>query len=144
YVSTDGKNLMSIADFNTGNSSVNLCSYSFAAGNYQLFVQAVGKPNLRNQISAAITYSPQCGTSTATTTAPPPTTTSPAPPPPTSTTNTVAVSLQAAATSLKIKRGTFGSTAITVTSTSGKVATPIAFSCSGLPVGMSCAFSPAV
>jgi hypothetical protein len=150
YVSTDGKNLMSLADVRSGNSSVDLCSYSFAAGNYQLFVQAVGKPNLRNQISAAVTYTPQCTTPIPTSTASTP------PPPPTSTPNSTStptstpiadaplISLQAAPASLKIKRGADGSTAITVTSTSGKVATPIAFSCSGLAVGMSCAFSPAI
>jgi hypothetical protein len=154
YVSTDGKNLMSLADINTGNNSANLCSYSLASGNYQLFVQAVGKPNLRNQISAAVTYSPQCEISTPTppppvsTSNPPTSTPAPTPPAPAPTPTPVAISaaisIQAAPTSLKIKRGQFGNTAITVTSTSGKVAAPIAFSCSNLPVGMSCAFSPAV
>lgn len=141
YVSTDGKNLMSLADVNIGNSSLNLCSYSFAAGNYQLFVQAVGKPNLRNQISAAVAYSSQCTTPTTTATSTPTSTPASAATPIDS---VPLISLQAAPVDLKIKRGTNGSTAITVTSTSGKIATPIAFSCSGLPVGMSCAFTPAI
>jgi hypothetical protein len=142
YVSTDGKNLMSLADVNTGNGTASLCSYSLAAGNYQLFVQAVGKPSMRNQISPPVSYSPQCGTTTTTTTTSS-TTSTPAPPPPPPAV-AAAISLQAAPAALKIKRGTFASTAITVTSTSGKVETPIAFSCSGLPVGMNCAFSSPV
>jgi len=148
YVSADGKNLMALADVNTGNSSVNLCSYSFAPGNYQLFVQAVGKPSLRNQISAAVSYSPQCGTTAPPT--PPPVTSAPAPPAPAPAPRAGPAAarrsalLQTAPASLKIRKGTFASTAITGKSSSGKVATPIAFSCSDLPVGMSCAFTPAV
>src|SRR4029077_9184275 len=62
YVSTDSKNLMSLTDANIGSNTLNLCSFSFASGSYQLFVQAVGKPTLRNQMSSPVTYSPQCGT----------------------------------------------------------------------------------
>src|SRR5579864_5070975 len=73
YISTDGQNLMSLADVNASTRSVNLCSYSVPNGSYTLFVQAVGKPSLRNQISAPVTLTSTC-------VAPPPPP-SPAPPP---------------------------------------------------------------
>ena len=56
YVSSDGQNLMPLADQTVGTYALDLCGYSLAAGNYKLFVQAIGKPNLKNQISAPIPY----------------------------------------------------------------------------------------
>ena len=85
YVSTDNKNLMSLTDMSTGTSSLNLCSFSLASGNYQLFIQAIGKPTLRNQISAPVSYSPKCDTAT------------PAPP------ATASINIQAAPATLKIR-----------------------------------------
>jgi hypothetical protein len=144
YVSADGKNLMSLTDVTTGTDTVNLCSFSLASGNYQLFVQAVGKPNLRNQISRAVAYNPSCGTNNvATSPAPPPVTTPPPANPPT-TTATAIIDLKASPAALKLHIGRSATTALNVTSTSGVVATPISFTCSNLPVGMSCAFSPAI
>jgi hypothetical protein len=124
YVSTDGKNLMSLTDVKTGIGSMNLCSFSLGSGNYQLFIQAVGKPTLRNQISAPVTYSPKCST--------------PAP------TASVSINIQAAPASLKIRPGHSATSTITASSTSGSITAPITFACLNLPVGMSCAFAPPV
>ncbi len=55
YVSSDGQNLMPLADQTVGTNALDLCGYSLAAGNYKLFVQAIGKPSLKNQISAPST-----------------------------------------------------------------------------------------
>ena len=65
YVSSDGQNLMPLADQTVGTYALDLCGYSLAAGNYKLFVQAIGKPNLKNQISAPVPYAPQCSGSSA-------------------------------------------------------------------------------
>ena len=61
YISTDGQNLMSLGEINADTNSVNLCSYSIPNGTYKLFLQAVGKPSITNQMSAAVTFTPNCG-----------------------------------------------------------------------------------
>jgi hypothetical protein len=61
YISQDGQNLMPLATTAPGAHKVNMCSYSLASGTYKLYVQAIGKPSVRNNISGAITYSPRCG-----------------------------------------------------------------------------------
>jgi len=60
YSSTDGRNLTQLGTTLTGANAVNLCSFSLASGRYALYVQAVGKPSLKNQISNAVGYTPQC------------------------------------------------------------------------------------
>lgn len=146
YLSPDGKNLMPLTDITTGIGTINMCSFSLDSGSYQLFVQAVGKPNLRNQISSAVAYSPSCGGTSVTTSTPPPPTPVTTPPPanPPTTTATAIINLKASPTALKIHMGKSATTTLNVTSTSGVVATPITFACSNLPVGMSCVFSPAI
>jgi len=56
YVSADGQNLMSLGDFYTGTNSLNLAPYNFPPGTYSVFVKAVGKPSMKNNMSAAATY----------------------------------------------------------------------------------------
>jgi hypothetical protein len=60
YISTDGQGLMSLANFGPGLHSLNLCSYSLSPRPYTLYVQASGKPNLRNHMSGAVSYTPHC------------------------------------------------------------------------------------
>ena len=60
YISSDGENLMSLTDSAAGIHSLNLCGFAIPAGNYQLFVQAVGKPDLANQITSVVDYTPSC------------------------------------------------------------------------------------
>ncbi len=127
YISSDGQNLMPLTDAATGNYSLNLCSFSIPAGNYQLFVQAVGKPSLANQITGAINYSPSCPS------------TSPAPsptPPPT-------LSFSASPLSVTIPQGQSGTFTVIAQSKSGSFNSPIALSCSGVSSALNCAFSPA-
>jgi hypothetical protein len=120
FVSTDGQNLMSIAEAATGSGALELCQYSLAAGSYTFFVQAIGKPNLRNQISGPVPYTPGC--------------VSPEEP---------ALTISASPSSLTMTSGRAGSTRIAVVTQSGSKK-PVSLSCSHLPVGMSCSFSPAV
>ena len=123
YISLDGQNLMPLNDLASGLHTTNMCSYSLAAGNYTLYVQAVAKPSLRNQISAPIRYSPHCST-TATAT------------------GTTKIALAASPSAATISSGQSANTNVTVTSDSGSFDNPVSFSCSSLPNGMTCSFAP--
>ncbi len=56
YISVDGQNLMSLGDYYVGTNSLNLAQFGFAPGTYYLFVKAVGKPSIKNNMSAAVVY----------------------------------------------------------------------------------------
>jgi hypothetical protein len=60
YISKDGQNLMPLADLPRGSRALDACSYSLAPRNYTFFVQAVGKPSIKNQISGPVDYVPNC------------------------------------------------------------------------------------
>ena len=57
FISSDGQNLMKLADVAAGIHSFDLSNSNLVDGNYQVFVKAVGKPGLRNQMSTAVAYS---------------------------------------------------------------------------------------
>src|SRR5450631_1060544 len=118
YISTDGQNLMSLGDINAGLNSVNLCSYSIPNGSYTLFVQAVGKPSMTNQMSGAVKFTSNCAASTT-------------------------VSFGTNPSSMTIVAGGSGNVTVTAAAQSGTFNNAIALSCSGLPKGMNCSFSPA-
>jgi hypothetical protein len=61
YGSTDGQNLTKLADKATGTYSVDLCSLAIPPDDYQLFVQAVGKPSMANRMPGAVSYTAACG-----------------------------------------------------------------------------------
>lgn len=125
YVSTDGQNLMSQTDLPAGIHSLNLCSFPVPAGNYQLFVQAVGKPMLANQVSGAVSYSPACA----------------AVEPPSPPASTIFFSASPAA--ITLPAGQSGNVTVTAKAQSGSSTNPISLSCAGLPSSLSCSFSPA-
>ena len=54
FISSDGQNLMKLADVAAGTHSYSLTSFGFASGNYTVFVKAVGKPSMRNKMSPAV------------------------------------------------------------------------------------------
>ncbi|HVH86309.1 MAG TPA: hypothetical protein VM912_06265 [Terriglobales bacterium] len=56
FISIDGENLMALADIPAGTHSLDLSSYHFAAGTYKVYVKAVGKPSIKNQMSGAASY----------------------------------------------------------------------------------------
>jgi hypothetical protein len=122
YISTDGRNLMPLGNVNTGLTSANLCSYSVPNGSYKLYVQAVGKPSISNQISGPVKLTSTC---TAGTTSDP------------------TVSLGTNPSSVTIQSGGSGNLTVTATPESGAFNNAIALTCSGLPKGLSCSFSPA-
>ena len=56
YISADGVNLMSLGDFYLGTDMLDLSQFDFAPGSYQVFVQAIGAPSVKNQMSPAAVY----------------------------------------------------------------------------------------
>jgi hypothetical protein len=127
YISTDGQNLMPLNTMAPGSHSLDLCSYSLASGNYVAFVQSVGKPTLRNQMSSGVNFAAQCS-------GPPP---PPPPPPPYG-----SITLGATPTSLNVAAGKSADSLVTVTPVSGSFPSSVSLSCSNLPAGTVCAFSP--
>jgi hypothetical protein len=128
YISSDGENLMSLTDSAAGIHSLNLCGFAIPAGNYQLFVQAVGKPSMANQITSAVDYTPSCTASGGAPTPPP----SPAP----------SLLFSASPASITILAGQTGTFTVSAGSQSGAFNNPIALSCGGLPSTLNCSFSP--
>jgi hypothetical protein len=125
YISSDGQNLMRLADEAVGVRSVNLCSYSIPVGNYVLYLQAVGKPSMANPMSSPASFtSTSCGSGSGGG--------SPA----------GKLSLGASPSSLAIASGRSGSLSVTVSAQSGSFNSPVSLSCSAVP-GLSCSFSPA-
>jgi PKD repeat protein len=56
FASQDGQNLMWLADEPTTTTSLDLAQFGLPAGNYTMFVKAVGAPSLTNKMSAGVTY----------------------------------------------------------------------------------------
>jgi PKD repeat protein len=56
FISTDGQNLMPVADVPAGTHSLDLGTYGFGSASYTLYVKAVGKPSLTNKMSGPITW----------------------------------------------------------------------------------------
>jgi PKD repeat protein len=54
FASQDGVNLMWLADAATSATSLDLAQFNLNAGNYMIFVKAVGKPSLTNKVSAGV------------------------------------------------------------------------------------------
>jgi hypothetical protein len=121
YISSDGQNLMALTDVATGVQTLNLCGFPIPAGGYKLFVQAVGKPSIANQITGAIGYTPTCA----------------------ATSGSSSVSFSASPSSLTVAAGQSGRLTVTAKPESGSFNSAITLSCSGVPGTLSCSFSPA-
>jgi len=143
YVSSDGQGLMPLTDQTVGTHALDMCGYSLSAGNYKLFVQAIGKPSLKNQISEPVSYAPQCGGTSASAAGPPESTATTPPSTSTPPPATASIALSASPSSVTIMDGQSGSPRIMVTARSGST-DPVSLSCSNLPAAMSCTFSPAL
>src|SRR6202158_1829305 len=128
YISTDGQNLMPLANVNAATSSVNLCSYPMPNGSYTLYVQAVGKPSIMNQMSGPVTFSASCQTSTAGGG--------------TTTTSATSLTFGTNPSALTISSGGSGNVTVTAAPNSGSFNSEIALACSGLPQGLASSFSP--
>jgi hypothetical protein len=122
YISTDGKNLMALGDAMAGTNSMNLCSYSIPNGNYVLYVQAVGKPSIANQISGPVKFTPTCGGGSA---------------------GNTPLTFGTDPTSLTIASGASGRVTVTAASQSGAFDGAIGLTCSSVPANLACSFAPA-
>ncbi|MGI9103465.1 MAG: hypothetical protein ACR2IF_13590 [Terriglobales bacterium] len=125
FISADGSALAPLGDFAVGTAALDLSGFSFPAGNYWLLVKAVGKPSLRNQMSAPVAYS--IGTSSATG----------------SSTITPAKSVTIAATPSSAAMASGQSGQFTLAVGESGASDPVSLSCSNLPAGMTCSFSAA-
>ena len=121
YISSDGQNLMSLADIAAGVHSLNLCGFSIPGGTYKMFVQAVGKPSLANRITGALSYTPACGSGNGLST----------------------ITFSASPSNVTIAAGQSGIFTVNATPQSSSFNSSISLSCSGLPSSLRCVFSPA-
>jgi PKD repeat protein len=58
FISTDGQNLMPLADVPAGTHALDLSQYGLKAGPYVLYVQAIGKASIQNKMSPAVGFNP--------------------------------------------------------------------------------------
>jgi PKD repeat protein len=58
FISTDGQNLMKLADVPAGTHSLSLLQYDLAARTYVIYVKAVGKASIVNHMSPPVSFSP--------------------------------------------------------------------------------------
>lgn len=56
FISADGENLMPLSDVSAGTRVLDLSSYHFAPATYKIYVKAISKPSIKNQMSAAVQY----------------------------------------------------------------------------------------
>ena len=119
FISTDGQHLAELTGAGAGNHSINLASYSLPAGNYILYVQAVGKPVFRNHMSEAVKYAASNSGST----------------------SAAGITLGVSPTSLTLTRGQSANLQVSVSATGDSLAR-VGLACSNLPAGITCAFSP--
>jgi hypothetical protein len=129
YISTDGQNLMSLAVPGVGSRSLNLASYALESGTYTLYVQAAGKPTLKNQMSGAVQYTVDGETE------------NPPPPPPA---GKATITLGASPSAMNATLTKPGISTVTVTPVSGSFSSAVALSCTGLPKDFFCLFAPPV
>jgi PKD repeat protein len=54
FISTDGQNLMSLTDVASGTHSLDLKQFAIPAGDYTLYVKAVGQPSITNKMSGPV------------------------------------------------------------------------------------------
>lgn len=122
YIGRDRKNLMQLTAQSTSSHSLDLCDYSLPSGDFTLYVQAVGKPTLKNQLSAPLRYTSQCASGSGDAKA------------------QIVVGVSPA--SVTIRSGESATSTIAVSPKAGSFDRPVSLSCSNLPEGMACSFAP--
>jgi hypothetical protein len=121
FVSTDGENLAPLLDVSTGTHELDLSSFTLPAGNYTVYVKAVGKPSMLNHMSKAVSYT-SAGAAAVT---------------------AGDFTVTPVNNHATVARGQMGSYELSVAGSAG-FGGAVSLACSGLPAGMSCSFSPAV
>jgi hypothetical protein len=131
FLSQDGEQMMPLADLEPGKRSLDLHDFDLPGGAYNVYVKAVGQPSIRNQMSAAITWT----NSVAGPVVKPTPTPSPVTPP----ASNADLNLSATPATLSVSDGTSASTTLLLTPT-GDFNQAITLSCKNLPAGASCSF----
>ena len=126
FISTDGQNLAPVGDVAAGTHQLDLAAYSIPAGTYTLYVKAVGKPSLRNQISNAVSWTLAAATGGGGIIG--------------GGTASKAVTISASPSSASMMRGQSAQFQLAVAESGAS--DPVSLSCSTLPAGMTCTFSP--
>lgn len=121
YISTDGKSLMPLTTSKVGTNSMNLCGFGVPAGNYVLYVQAIGKPSLTNQMSAPVKYVSTCAGMV---------------------TGGSGLTFGASPSAVTVPSGGSGNITISATPQSGTFDSAIDLGCSSLPGSLTCSFAP--
>ncbi len=122
FVSTDGQNLMSLGDYPASSRTLDLSTFGLAQGTYSVYLKAVGKPSIINHMSAAVNYTASVVQSPAT---------------------PADFSLSASAQVSSVSKGSAASYSLNLAPQNGSFGgRNITFSCSGLPTGATCNFSP--
>jgi len=116
FISTDSINLMPLAQLAAGSHSLDLAAYDLAPGNYMLYVKAVGKASIRNQMSLGVSFASFAG-------------------------GAATADLVVAPAALTVSRGQSGSYNVALNPASLFTA-PVSLACSNLPPGAACLFSP--
>jgi hypothetical protein len=122
FISADGQNLMKLADVAGGTHGFDLSNANLVDGNYQVFVKAVGKPGLRNQMSAAAGYSVATAT-----------------PPPAAAPD---FNLNASPATANVVSGQSAQVSINIAPTA-TLSAPVTLTCQNLPAHASCNFAVA-
>jgi hypothetical protein len=100
-----------------------LCSYSLSNTDYVAYVQAVGKPSLKNQMSAPVVFAAQCALGSVTTVK-------------------GALNLGVSPAILSVASGSSSSARIILTPIGGAWKKVVSLSCSNLPEDLHCSISP--
>jgi hypothetical protein len=120
FISTDGEKLTSLGDLPVSTANYDLSRLALPAGSYSLFVKAVGKPSLRNQMSAPVAMTI-------------------APPQPAGGGAVKNITIAATPSSLQVQRGQAAQVMLALTETGA--ADSVSLSCSNLPAGAACSFA---
>ena len=119
FISSDGEKLAVLGNFATGSNTADLSAFAIPGGSYSLFVKAVAKPSLRNQMSAPVALT-IAGSPVA-----------PA---------AKNVTISATPSALQVTRGQAGQLTLNVAQTGAT--DMMSLSCSNLPSGATCSFAP--
>lgn len=124
FISTDGAQLMPVADVPAGTHKLELENFNFENGAYNIYVKAVGQPSIRNQMSSVIGWSNSSASETGSVTQ-----------------SAADFQLSAAPMVWRPSRsgGTSAGASVTLTPR-GTFNASVALSCSGLPADVSCTF----
>lgn len=124
FISSDGSNLMPVANVGTGTYALDLAQFGFPAGTYKVFVKAVGKPSISNKMSAAITYTANSSSGSG------------------SAGGQSDWTMTLSPGSVTLPKGGTATMALQVQPVSGAVNSSVSFECKNLPSNLSCSFSP--